>query len=930
EIANGAFDKVEGALTQAQMDSAKAINAVNAQIQGTLALVNKSGETYEHLNWKLVADIDPFALAQAIKEAQASADTMSWLNNEDVRKMKVYFSLYHVHQAGDGVECVDAMCPTRAGGMEDTTILDIAFDPQNFGDSKLYLAANLSRIFSAKSLTATLKNLNGLINSMAGSKLTGLLDENFFTAIDLTKTVVSSDSDEPSDPDGDDDKLDIKTIINPIFDLLTSGIQIQNNAITLDMEQTYALLDSILDLNSLININLENMIKINATNVKDALFKGLLSPDDEDETEKAFNSISLGITSIEYGNAENFNCKEAITHDPIDASKVRAFGGSKPLSLDGANAKTTGRVFNTKQTYDDYTAAGGIHVTLEELDADVVGKLIEYTYTAMDGQTYTAYTQIIAYEGLDKTKLNTPQTIKAIVLPLDGKGGLFSDLLWSILHSLGSGGLIAGFLPSNITIPFRADVIDMQITLTEVESAEFTLNTPFEDKYVLTPYEFDVTAKLDMSKYLGGTIALKYTDGFTRTISANCSSDLLDGKYLINDGNEYTITLSHYSMPDVKKEYKVQAQTPDKPSLIINSNGGISVLTYGATQDLQLGVVVKASSSSSAKEIPSTDYKLTIGGKALGEILLDCDDAKKFELALSSDDVKVNFKQSVAKTTSATAYFYLTYSDGSKSAETKYTKSFTKVAQEANWEYMSGLSNLGENLNGKLTYTYWKDSDDEFADARKLSLLFEDGKYYMVDNAEEPTVKVEVNLIAYDKNDKSKTDILVNGVIPFEKLQELSYDSAKKTSKTVSINISATFTVEGKSVTKEKTSQSLTAAYNLTTGTYVSKIETEKTFDDLMKFVVLTSNGESHDMRLAYKDGKYVFADTFDGAKLDDIQVEIVANIAINSSTLGEEITLTDGKLGADQSGNKVTLTVKFTYDGREYSAAVLNNKTVA
>ena len=62
--------------------------------------------------------------------------------------------------------------------------------------------------------------------------------------------------------------------------------------------------------------------------------------------------------------------------------------------MDNANAKTNGRVFNTKQTYDDYTADKGIHVTEEELNADVVGKLIEYTYTAMDGQTYTATTQI--------------------------------------------------------------------------------------------------------------------------------------------------------------------------------------------------------------------------------------------------------------------------------------------------------------------------------------------------------------------------------------------------------------------------------------------------------------------------------------------------------------------------------------------------------
>lgn len=930
EIANGAFDNVEGALTQSQMENAKAINAANAQIQGTIALVNKSGETYEHLNWKLVADIDPFALAEAIKEASAGQDTMSWLNNESVRNMKVYFSLYHEHQPDNGAICADVMCPTRAGGTEDTTILDVAFDPQNFGDSKLYLAANLSRIFSEKSFTSTLQYLNSLINSMAGSKLTGLLNENFFTAIDLTKTVAGNDDSEEPDDSDDDSKLDVKALINPIVDLLTKGIVIQNNAITLDMEQTYALLNSILDLNTLININLENMIKINASNIKNALFKGILSPDDESESEKAFNSISLGITSIEYGNAESFDCKNAITHDPIDTSKKRTFGGSKPLSLDNANAKTTGRVFNTKQTYDDYTAAGGIHVTLEELNADVVGKLIEYTYTAMDGQTYNAYTQIIAYEGLDTTKLNVEQTIKAIVLPLDGQGGLFSDLLWSILHSLGSGGIIANFLPSNITIPFRADVIDMQITLTEVENAEFNLNTPLENEFLLTPYEYDNTAKLDMSKYLGGTIDLVYTDGFKRTITANCSNNLVSDKFLVNDGNEYTITLSHYSMPDIKKDFKVQAKTPENPSLIINNDGKITVLTYGVTQDVTLEVVVKASSSSSAKEIPSTDYIITIGGKSLDEIVINSDEVKFFEIANNSDDVKISFKKSVAKMTSATAYFSLKYSDGTTSAATKYTKYFSKVAQEAIWASMSGISDLGANLNGKLTYTYWKDSDDDFADARLLSLLFEDGKYYMVDDAENPTVKVEVNLTAYDKNDKSKTNILVNGVIPFEKLQELSYDSAKKTSKTVSINISATFTVEGNSVTKEKTSQSLTAAYNLTTGSYVSKIETEKTFDDLMKFVVLTQNGESHDMRLAYKNGKYVFADTFDGAKLDDIQVEIVANIAINSSTLGEEITLTDGKLGADQSGNKVTLSVKFTYDGHEYSSAVLNNKTVA
>ncbi|MDE6211345.1 MAG: hypothetical protein K2G42_05190 [Clostridia bacterium] len=926
EIANGAFDKVEGALTQAQMDSAKAINAVNAQIQGTLALVNKSGETYEHLNWKLVADIDPFALAQAIKEAQASADTMSWLNNEDVRKMKVYFSLYHVHQAGDGVECIDAMCPTRAGGMEDTTILDIAFDPQNFGDSKLYLAANLSRIFSAKSLTATLKNLNGLINTMAGSKLTGLLDENFFTAIDLTKTVVSSDSDEPSDPDSDDDKLDIKTIINPIFDLLTSGIQIQNNAITLDMEQTYALLDSILDLNSLIDINLENMIKINATNVKDALFKGLLSPDDEGETEKAFNSISLGITSIEYGNAENFNCKEAITHDPIDASKVRAFGGSKPLSLDGANAKTTGRVFNTKQTYDDYTAAGGIHVTLEELDADVVGKLIEYTYTAMDGQTYTAYTQIIAYEGLDKTKLNTPQTIKAIVLPLDGKGGLFSDLLWSILHSLGSAGLIGGFLPSNITIPFRANVIDMQITLTEVESAEFTLNTPFEDEYFLTPYEYDNTAKLDMSKYLGGTIALKYADGFTRTISANCSSDLLDGKFLINDGNEYTITLSHYSMPNVKKEYKVSAKTPLTPSLIINNEGGLDIRYYGPTEGYKLKAVLKNYQGNEPAD--SSLYTVKINGTPVDEINIANAEAGSVQIFADKSAITIEHDRRMPKYSSNYLYFSVVKDDVA-SAEVKSKSSYSKstLGQEVSAGTLANsiITNLGSQINGMVIYTYWLDSDPNDADARNLKLKFDsnDNKYYMQN--EDGSVKVETKVKAYNYNDKDKqNNLLVNGIIPKNVIIENTYDSTKKNAKSLSVAIDFEFTFNDETFKYTKTMQTI-YGNRLTTSGIPSKLPTDKTFDGWGIFNGVSEDWKIHEFKLAYKDGNYVLTDSYNGEKLPDIQVVVTA-----TDSNKNPVTLTDGKIPADLSGQKISLTAEFTYDGLAYVYTFASNKTVA
>ncbi len=923
EISNGAYEAVEGSLTQAQLASAKSVNIANVEINGTLNLVNKLGETYEHLSWKLVADIDPIALADAIKEASTSSDKMSWLNNEQVRKMKLYFSLYHVHQSADGATCSDAMCPTRAGGMEDTTLLDIAFDPQNFGDSKLYLAANLSRIFSAKSLDAMLKNINGMISSMAGSHLKGLLDANFFTAIDLTKTIVDSEDTQPEEPDGEDDAIDIKALINPIISLLSNGIKLQDSAITLDMEQTYSLIDSLLDLNSLVNINLENMIKINASNIKDGVFKGLLSPDEQGESDKAFNALSFGVTSVKFGNAETFNCKEAITHDPINTSKARKFGDSKPLSLDNANAKTNGRVFNTKQTYDDYTAEKGIHVTEEELNADVVGKLIEYTYTAMDGQTYTATTQIIAYEGLDKTKLNTPQTIKAIVLPLDGKGGIFSDILWSVLKSLGSAGLIGGFLPSNITIPFRADVIDMQITLTEVKSAQFTMDTPLEDEYLLAPYEYDKTAKLNMSKHLSGTIDLEYTDGFTRTISASASSDLLDDKFLINDGKEYTITLSHYSMPDIKKDYKVSATAPSVPTPIINDDGGLSVLYYGPTQGFKLQAVLK--SSGGVQTLDTSLYTVKINGVPVDNINVDSDNAGNVTIFANKDAITIDHDRRLPKYSMQYLYFSLVKdSESTEEAKSKNYFSKSTIGQEVTTANKSNITNLGSQIDGMITYNYWLDSDDAEAKARTLTLKFDesDNKYYMVND--DASVKAETAVKAYDYYDKeSNTNLLVDGVIPRETLKRLAYDADKKATKSFSVKIDFTFTVDGKEVNYQKTSQSISVT-KLASG-YTSNVTAGETFKkDWLKFTVVSEDWKLHEYKLAFKDGKYVLEDSSTENKLDDIQITV---IAVDGDK--NPIELTNGVISPDLKGGKVTLTAQFTYDGLEYEYAFASNKNI-
>ncbi|MDE7216113.1 MAG: hypothetical protein K2O08_04835, partial [Clostridia bacterium] len=453
EIAGGSYDYVSGKLDQDIIAGADEINLANISVVGNIDLLDRTGNDYEHLTYKLVADVEPFALANAIK-----SNPTDWMNDEAVKKMKIYFSLYHEHTPGaNGVVCTDVMCPTRVGGQDDTSILDIAFDPQNFGDSRLYVAANLSRVFSDASFATTLRNVLGLAGIIQ-NQVADIKTQNFLTAIDLSLLMNASESDpdDPSDPD-DSFKFDAKTMLDPLISIVTTCLKVDDGSITLNVPQTYALLNQAFDLDSLVNFELDVLGQkyvVNTTSFANALVNGVLSPDNTADTDEQFDALRISVADVKLGSVDDFNCKDAIMHLPTDPTVERTFGGHKPLAFENANPKATGRVFNTKQSAGDiFTAQSGIHVSIDELDK-IIGKNIEYTYTAIDGMTYTAMSQLIAINGLDETKLNQKQTVTAIVLPLDGQGGLFSDGLWTVLNNLYSG-MVGGFLPEHIAIPFR-------------------------------------------------------------------------------------------------------------------------------------------------------------------------------------------------------------------------------------------------------------------------------------------------------------------------------------------------------------------------------------------------------------------------------------------------------------------------------------------
>lgn len=920
EIAGGSYDYVSGKLDADKIQSAEEINLANAVVNGTIELVDRTGKTYEHLSYKLVADLDVFALISAIQE-----DPANWMNNEEVKKSKLYFSLYHVHTPGEnGVVCTDSMCPTRVGGMEDTTLLDIAFDPTNFGNGKIYLAANLSRIFSDASFSATLGNILSLASMLAGT-VKDVKTQNFLTSIDLG-VLLGATAEEPGDPEdpGDDGFKFDTSMINPLVSIITTCVNLEDGALTLDVEETYALLNKAFDLDSLLRLELDilgSINVINTTSFANAVMKGILSPDGAQNTDAQFNSLRISVDNFKLGEASSFNCKEAITHLPTDPTAARTYGGGKPLAFTGANPKATGRVFQTKESLGDiFTADGGIHIALEDLER-LIGKNIEYTYTAIDGNTYTAKSQVVAIEGLDKTKLNQKQTVKAIVLPLDGQGGMLSDGLWKVLNAVYGFSLVGNNLPAHIALPIRGDVMDMDITLTEITSTveDLVITTQCPESFELDPYEFNSDAKIDLSQYMQAQLTVRYSDGYSYVTDIMAISDnLIDGVYLVNDGREHSFTFSYYGI-----EFNtVNIVTTDPTATTIFENDrAIKVVTYGAEQGLKIKAVVKDGNRTTSKVIDPSNYRLLLDGKTLDEIELSSDGKQLFEFK----EVKFDFKKDAPAVSKAYIFFSLEGKDGS---EFEYSNTYTKLAQGAVWSYVSTSDNLGSRLDGKLTYNYWLKSDDEYAPVRTLTLVYEDGKYFMVDDVENPTVKIEAKL-----NAKNGTEVLTlteDGMISQEDMMKLHFDAANKGTKSPKANISAEFVVDGDTVTTADRSVTFKTLLNFTYVKSVSNISSEKTFDDLVKFEV-TIGGVKHEMRLKYVDGGYVLQDTYAGdEKIADIAVTVLANVATSSTGIGDAIELTDGMIAAEHVGKKVTLTFKFSYAGLDFAVAnKISNKPV-
>lgn len=940
EIAGGSYDYVSGKLDDDKIQSASEINLANIFVTGNIDLLDRTGKDYEHLTYKLVADIDPFALVNAIK-----SNPNNWMNDEAVKKMKLYFSIYHEHTPGEqGVICTDAMCPTRKGGQTDTSILDIAFDPANFGNGRLYVALNLSRIVSETSLKKTVAEAASVSEMIAGIALNllggpaNIASQNFMTSIDLGLLIdgfAGDGSDEPSAPE-DPFEFDINTMLDPILSIITKCLSVGDSGITLNLNETYALLNSAFDLDQYLNINLAELTGMSAlssfknittSTVAKGIFDGLLSPDKVSDEKNLFGSMRIGVNSVELGTASDFNCAEAIMNLPTDSNVARDFGGHKPLSIEDANKQVVGDITNLKGDEIIYSGSSELRLTEGELNK-LIGKRIHYSYTAFDNNVYTAHTQIVDIIDYDPTKIGEMQTIKVAVLPLDGQGGLFSGFLFDKVFTGTVGGALA-----NTVIPLAADVLELDVKLMKVVSIEeLIVDNECPETFELAPIELNSDAKIDMSQYMSGKIKVTYQDGSKGEISIVATSDnLIDGVYLVNDGNEYSFVFKYLDF-EVMKTVNVKTVSPSKPALVDGGDGAIKVEIYGAEQKAKLKLLLQ-NSSGSTTYIQENQYRATVNGQLISDIDLSSDGAKSFEISKSFEDYKIEFDRTTFTKDSSASYLWLyLYGENdevlSKVKLSNSTKDTVKFLMEhGEFGDLGKTSNVCANLDGKLTYYYWNADDDKYADARTLVLTFIDGKYYMVDSVENPTVKIQATVTASKKGDSTKTNILSDDyTIAWDVLKAMSYDAAKKGTQVPSIDVTVKFTLNEEEKSISKTNVSLSAAKPYELGSVSADVIVGKTFDGMAKYTITTQSGEKHVMELAYKGGKYVLTDTFAGEKFEDIEVSVVAK---STASGNPEIALTDGAFTSEQVGEKVNLILNFIYDGFEYSYKFGSSKTV-
>lgn len=902
DIANGAFDTVDGLLTEDEISAATAVNLANITAKGTFSLMTVKDVPYMTYNWELNADIDPFTLTKVIQEYAAGSNPYGWTEDARVKDMMFHLSVYHVHDEN----CTSSYCTSRISGTP-TNFIDIAWHPAQFGNGQFYVNLNSGALVSSTAVVEILRIMNidvGSLGSSLGSIIGKVLSKNALIPLDVDAMFGGYDTAAPAQGAASSDiatafTFDPMTMLDPIVSVITQGIFVDNASVGIRMEQVMNAVNAMVDLEGALG----GILSPAALN---ELIATVFGADGSYGTENAFGGFRLALDSVTFGEvkASEYNTYDKVVKtDPVTQSPREYTEGKVIDHSNPANANLfASSIFTMGET--DLYKDGLTTLSVEELEL-LQGAVAEYKYTGLDGTEDLANkTQIVGFRGVDYTKKNEAQTITLITLPLDGRG-VFGGIFYLLFDDF-LGSMIGRFVDiTGLKLPIAADKLSLDLTLSDITSIACSPKAELTKEIVLNPYSIDTSAQQDMSSYISGvSTTVTYANGQSKTIKLDASAtNLVDGKYVRNDGTQYYVEFEYYGQ---KQRFDLKVTSPTDPS-VTYADDQVKLILPQAASDVKVNLFL-SKSSYKVDKLEEKYYSMN----ATVEESYTTDKPAAYVLCADTKTM-INFTVDCPR-----GSYYLGYTlqigDGEPvdtvlGINAKFEKNMF-CPGETEFGTVTG-GNFGSYLNDMVTY-YYLPTDADATVGLKLRYDADSKSYFMTDDN---GLSIPATVEAYLPADKEHaTNVLdENGLIKAEYL--------KQNSSTIKFTLVVNFTVNDQPVNLVRENFTVKGNYMQTVFVTGFVAESDVVITKFKMSYIDPTDWTVVEMTGAWKDGKAVLTDANGKVADIDVTLEITcdgAPVELNAA----------GQIPSSYVGKKVTITAKASVNGIELTATH-TNKTV-
>lgn len=918
-IALDAADKLD----KTNIDKATVINLANVDIAGTFGLYKdvlaEDGKTvtgvkkYMTYNWSIEANIDPFAIIKAGQDYQRdpNKNAYKFWESEALKGSKLYIQVYHKHNEN---ECGDFCVSKR--DQDITNVIDIAFDPANFGNGNIYVNINTDAVISDSALNSILNMFN--IPSLASGFIKSALSENELLVIDPSviaepySTNYDSALNLPAVPGSDAPSAQaeisfdsILAIVTEVIPFLTGGLKMNENAnavvdVNASMSDLYTMLEA---------VGLGDVVAnagLSFDQVKDIVDLLLSAGNDK------LSEINISIDKLKFGNTEldNLNAYDKMFNDPVTGEKRVWASNKKPLDPLRLNEIVWDSNIGT-------TYAPGDNFSIYEMPM-LIGKKIGYSYYTVGEEEIIdeskSVAQIVGWKGLDEDLFGVEQEIKLVVTPIDGSG-----LLGNVIDLL-TMSLVVN-MAGEVNLPLPCYEVPFKITLTEVKDIQLKANTVPDKTYYIQTNSTKVT---NLTK---GKATITYSNNATKTIDVKANTNLYQ------EGVEYYMTsvgdfYVEFSLGGRSLRYDFTMATPDKIEMH-NFGTKDAPIKVGLGQKTSVYTKVIYNGKADNMTLPSFNGgKLTVTyyeRNAEGEIVMDGKTpkiAKQYDVYTESYFFDSVIAKAVGEDKDGNKVF-------NKAGKVNYVATWRGIKLEKAYievvdGYVMPYVHAEIDRNGVMTITSTAKKD--YSVSYDLSIVV--ASTLNAVNADNYTLLKGGEVIADNKlslNIKADEWVEADGLYKYTVSGNIAFGtiSGKVPSGTYYIMMVPTVSDGIAQENISLLSKSHIGNGNIAKITFPSskKFTNKTTFDGLFKMTYFTSDTESIELSFKFIDGKYYFVN-------DDNSIKIEAKLNIYDYydadikfTLDADGTIQDDfykKFSSSNTSNYINFDVTAIVDGVE------------